>query len=69
MEDYLDMTDEKLQEYLSRDAGYMIEDPFNEPNFKDFSSKNYDMPDVEEYVDPLDEEIIEKIKKEINESD
>lgn len=73
MEDYLDMTDEKLQEYIAKDSGYMVEDPFNEPNFKDFSLKNYEVLNVDVIVDPLDEDIVEEIikeiKKEIDDSD
>lgn len=66
-EDWLDMTDEKEQEYIARDQGFFVEDPFKEPNYKEFEPKNYNIPEVDGYVESLDENFIEEIKKEIDE--
>jgi len=59
IEQILDLDDEKIQEIIAKDLGMEINDPFSDIKFKDFHQK---------YLDPLDEESIDKIKKEIDES-
>jgi hypothetical protein len=68
-DDWLNMTDEKEQEYLSKDAGFFVEDPFKDPNYKEFEPKKYNIPEVDDYIEPLDENFIEEIKKEIDGDD
>lgn len=69
IEQVLDLDDEGIQELIAKNQGMEINDPFQDIKFKDFSSKHYSVPDIEGVIDPLDEEIIEEIKKEIDESD
>lgn len=64
-EDWLNMTDEKEQEYIARDHGFFVEDPFKNPNYKEFETKKYNVPEVDD-IEPLDETFIEEIKKEID---
>lgn len=68
-EQWDNLTDEKLQEYISRDSGYFIEDPFKETDFKEFEPKKYAIPNVDDYVEPLDEDSINEIKKQINDDE
>lgn len=68
---WLNLTDEKLSEYIAKDAGFEADNPFydltcseRKPSRGDRNS--YDLPPVEG-IEPIDEEIIEEIKKQIDE--
>lgn len=68
-EDWLNINDEKIQEYVARNHGIDINDPFADIHFKENSQKPFDIPEIEEYIEPLNLDDIEDIKKEINDSD
>lgn len=69
VDQWLDMTDEKEQEYMAKDAGYEINDPFSEPNYREFISKGYNVPNIDEHIESLDEDSVNEIKKEIDDSE
>lgn len=68
-EDWLNLTDEKIQEYMAENKGFIIDDPFKEPNYKEFESEEYKLPNIDDYVEPLDDDSLNEIKKQIDESD
>lgn len=65
-EDWLNMTDERLQELIASNAGYEIDNPFIGLDAKEVKEDDtIEVPDIEELVDPLPEEEIDKIKQEL----
>lgn len=65
VDQFLDLDDYKVQELIASNAGIEIEDPFIGFDGKE-PEPGSPIPDVESYVEPLPEEEIIKIKKEIN---
>ena len=62
----LDLDDIALQDLMAKNLGVEINDPFAEISYKEFEPKEYPIPDVEE-IEPLDDESIDDIKKQIDE--
>lgn len=60
VDDILDLDDQAIQELIARDLGVEINDPFAD-GFNDFETKDY-------RIEPLDKEVVDKIKKEFDES-
>lgn len=67
-EDWLNLTDEKIQDMIAKDAGIEVDDPFSNFSYKERKPNNYQLPPIEG-VEPIDEEIIEEIKKQIDGND
>lgn len=60
-EQWSDLDDEKIQEYISNDSGIFLDDPFINVNFKEF--KKFNIPEIE--MEDLSEEDIKIIENEI----
>jgi len=63
----LNLDDLAIQDLIAKNSGWEINDPFADLNYKEFEPKQYDIPEVDEYIEPLDEDSINDIKKEIDE--
>lgn len=68
-EQWLDLDDNKIQQLIANDKGMILEDPFTNVDYKEFSPKKYNIPEVEDHIEVLDENSLNKIKKEIDEAD
>lgn len=62
----LDMDDLSIQDLMAKNIGWDIDDPFTNLSYKEFDSKGYTTPEIDEYVEPLDEDSINEIKKQID---
>ena len=62
-EDWLSLTDERIQELLASDAGYYTEDPFIDLD-EGYDKKKYSLPDLS--IEELDPDQVKEIEDEIN---
>lgn len=63
LDKYLDLTDLDIQNLMADDAGIDIDDPFLDFNIKE--PNPYQVPEIEEYIEPLPIEEIKKIRDEL----
>lgn len=70
-EQWSNLTDEKISDYIAKDAGFEADDPFYDLSYTERRSKEInpqDLPPIEG-IEPLDAEIIEQVKKEIDDDE
>lgn len=65
LEDYLNLDEQGIQKLIASDAGMVIEDPFVDFDVQDSKRRTYTIPDIDEYIEPLPDDEVEKIKKQI----
>lgn len=71
LDKYLDLTDLDIQNLMADDAGIDIDNPFldfniKEPNrYQTSEIEPYQIPEIEEYIEPLPIEEIKKIRDEL----
>jgi hypothetical protein len=61
----LNLDDLAIQDMMAKNLGMEILDPFANLDFREFQTKEHELPSPEE-IEPLDEDSIKKIKDEID---
>ena len=63
-EQWMDLSDEKIQELIASDAGIQIDDPFIGFDGHEPKEETIEIPEIDDYIEQLPREEISKIKQE-----